>query len=288
MTPSNLAIILGSAVIHVVAHVAIRRAQDRAAFVWWMLLWGGVLFVPVLFLIPLHIPPAAWGLMAVSAVFEALYFGLIAQAYRHGELSLVYPLARGTAPLFLLIWSAVLLAERPTAGGMLGVALIAGGLYFINLPRLSAWKEPLLALGHLAPRLALLAGLSISMYTVIDRAGVRLVEPLLYTYLALLMTTLLLTPYTLRLVGWSGLKAELRSSRLNSVAAGFTTMTAYAVVLYAMRNGVPASYAGATREISVVFGAIAGVWLLKESGSAMRVLGSVAVAAGVAVIAFFG
>ncbi len=288
MTPFNLAIILGSAVIHVVAHVAIRRAKDRAAFVWWMLLWGGVLFLPVIFFIPFHVPPTAWGLMAVSAVFEALYFGLIAQAYRHGELSLVYPLARGTAPLFLLIWSAILLAERPTAGGMAGVALIAGGLYFINLPRLSAWREPLLALGRLAPRLALLAGLSISMYTVIDRAGVRLVEPLLYTYLALLLTTLLLTPYTLRLVGWSGLKAELRSSRLNTVVAGFTTMAAYAIVLYAMRNGVPASYAGAVREISVVFGAIAGVWLLKESGSAMRVLGSVAVAGGVAVIALFG
>jgi drug/metabolite transporter (DMT)-like permease len=288
MTLPNLALILGSAVIHVVAHVGIRRAKDRAAFVWWMLVWGGVLFLPVVFLVPLRIPPAAWGLMAISAVFEALYFALIAQAYRHGELSLVYPLARGTAPLFLLVWSAVLLAERPTAGGIIGVALIASGLYLINLPRLSAWKEPLRALGRLAPRLALLAGLSISMYTVIDRAGIRLVEPLLYTYLALLLTTLLLTPYTLRLVGWAGLKAELRSSRLNSVTAGFTTMAAYAVVLYAMRNGVPASYAGAVREISVVFGAMAGVWLLKESGSAMRVVGSVAVAAGVAVIALFG
>lgn len=288
MTPLNLALIIGSAVIHVVAHVAIRRAKDRAAFVWWMLLWGGVLFLPVVFLIPFHVPPAAWGLMAISAVFEALYFGLIAQAYRHGELSLVYPLARGTAPLFLLVWSAVLLAERPTAGGVAGVGLIAAGLYFINLPRLSAWKEPILALGRLAPRLALLAGFSISMYTVIDRAGIRLVEPLLYTYLALLLTTILLTPYTLRLVGWSGLKTELRSSRLNSVAAGFTTMAAYAVVLYAMRNGVPASYAGAVREISVVFGAIAGIWLLKESGSVMRVAGSLGVAAGVAVIALFG
>lgn len=288
MTPFNLALILGSAVIHVVAHVALRRARDRAAFVWWMLLWGGVLFAPILFIFPLRIPPAAWAIMALSAVFEALYFGLIAQAYRHGELSLVYPLARGTAPLFLLVWSGVLLAERPTPGGVGGVALIAGGLYLINLPRLAAWREPLRALGRPAPRLALLAGLCISLYTVIDRAGIRLVEPLLYTYLALLMTTALLTPDTLRVAGWAGLKAELRSSRWASVAAGFTTMAAYAIVLYAMRNGVPASYAGAVREISVVFGAIAGVTLLKESGSGMRVLGSAGVALGVAVIALLG
>jgi len=288
VTPFNLALILGSAVVHVVAHVALKRARDRAAFVWWMLLWGGLLFAPVLVFFPLHIPPIAWAIMAISAVFEALYFGLIAQAYRHGELSLVYPLARGTAPLFLLLWSSLVLAERPSVGGAGGVALIATGLYFINLPRLSAWREPLLALGRLAPRLALLAGLCISLYTVIDRAGIRLVEPLVYTYLALLITVVLLTPYTLRVVGWRGLQAELRSSRLNSVAAGFTTMAAYAIVLYAMRSGVPAAYAGAIREISVVFGVIAGVTLLKERGSAMRLAGSVGVAAGVAVIALWG
>jgi drug/metabolite transporter (DMT)-like permease len=288
VTPFNLALILGSAVVHVVAHVALRRARDRAAFVWWMLVWGGVLFAPVLFLIPLRIPLAAWGIMTLSAVFEALYFALIAQAYRHGELSLVYPLARGTAPLLLGLWSAMFLRERPTAGGVGGIALIAAGLYLINLPRLSAWQAPLRALGRLAPRLALLAGLCISLYTVIDRAGIRLVEPLLYTYLALWLTTLLLTPYTLRVAGWQGLKAELRHSRLNSVAAGMTTMAAYAIVLYAMKGGAPAAYAGAIREISVVFGVLAGVVLLKEQGGPMRLAGSVGVAAGVAVIALFG
>jgi drug/metabolite transporter (DMT)-like permease len=288
MTFANLALILGSAVIHVVAHVAIRRAKDRTAFVWWMLVWGGVLFAPVLLIFPLEIPQAAWGIVALSAVFEALYFALIAQAYRHGELSLVYPLARGMAPLFLLVWSALFLAERPTWGGAGGVGLIAAGLYFINLPRLAALQAPLRALGELAPRLALLAGLCISLYTAIDRVGVGLVEPLLYTYLALLITTLLLTPYTLRVAGWHGLKAELRSSRLGSVVAGFTTMAAYAIVLYAMRSGTPAAYAGAVREISVVFGAAVGVTLLKESGSAMRVAGAVCVAVGVAVIAVWG
>jgi drug/metabolite transporter (DMT)-like permease len=200
----------------------------------------------------------------------------------------VYPLARGTAPLFLLVWSTLFLAERLSWGGVGGVALIALGLYLINLPRFNAWREPVRALAQPAPRLALTAGLCISLYTAIDRAGIRRVEPLLYTYLALWLTLLLLTPYTLRSVGWAGLWAELRSSRLNSVVAGFTTLAAYAVVLYAMQQGVPAGYAGAVREISVVFGALAGVWLLKERGSVMRVLGAAAVASGVAVIALLG
>jgi len=169
-----------------------------------------------------------------------------------------------------------------------GIGLIALGLYLINLPSLAAWRAPLQALRQTGPRLALLAGLCISLYTAIDRAGINLLAPLLYTYLALWLTVLFMTPYVLRSVGWGGLTAELRSSRFNSVIAGFTTMAAYAIVLYAMRAGVPVSYAGAMREISVVFGVIAGVWLLKESGSAMRVLGAAAVAGGVALIALAG
>jgi drug/metabolite transporter (DMT)-like permease len=288
LTLNHLLLILGSAVIHVVAHVALKRARDRTAFVWWELLWGGVLFAPVLLAGAWPLPPLAYAIMALSAVFEALYFGLIARAYQFGDLSVVYPLARGTAPLFLVVWAALFLAERPTWGGVTGVALIALGLYLINLPGLAAWLAPLRALRDAGPRLALLAGLCISLYTVTDRAGIALVDPLLYTYLALWMTFVLLTPYTLRRVGVRGLAAELRSSRLGSVVAGFTTLAAYAIVLYAMRAGAPASYAGAVREISVVFGAVVGVVLLKERGSYMRVLGAAGVAGGVAVIALLG
>ena len=289
MTLFNLLLILASAVVHVVAHVALKRARDRTAFVWWMLIWGGVLFFPLAVLRWQSIPPAALGIMAASAVFEALYFYAIARAYRHGDLSIVYPLARGTAPLFLLLWSSLFLADRLTAGGAAGVGVIAIGLYLINLPRLGAWSQPLRSLlGQPGPRWALLAGVCISLYTLIDRFGIQLVDPLLYTYLALWLTVALITPITLREVGRHGLRAELAASKWSSVLAGATTMIAYAMVLYAIRAGTPASYAGAVREISVVFGAAAGVLLLKERGSAMRVAGALCVAAGVAVIALLG
>ena len=288
MTLPNLALILASAVVHVVAHVALKRAQDRTAFVWWMLVWGGLLFAPVLFVARLAVPPLAWAIIAASAVFEALYFTAIARAYRLGDLSVVYPLARGTSPLFLLLWTRLFLADHITLGGAGGIALIAIGLYVINLPRPGAWLEPLRSFYQAAPRWAVFAGVCISAYTFVDRAGIQIVEPLLYTYLALWVTFLILTPLTVRQVGWAGLRAEPRGSGLGSVLAGFTTMAAYAMVLYAIRWGTPASYAGATREISVVFGAAAGIVLLHERGSSMRVAGSVCVAAGVALIALLG
>jgi drug/metabolite transporter (DMT)-like permease len=288
MTLPNLVLILASAMVHVVAHVALKRARDRAAFVWWMLVWGGVLFAPVLVLGHPSVPAAAWAIMAVSGACEVLYFLAIARAYRLGDLSLVYPLARGTAPLFLLLWTTLFLADHITPGGVAGIAVIAIGLYLINLPGLGAWLQPLRQLSQPAPLTALAAGLCISLYTFIDRGGIQLVEPLLYTYLTLWITLLFITPLTLRQVGWAGLRAELGASRLSSVLAGFTTMAAYTMVLYAIRFGTPASYAGAVREISVVFGAAIGVTLLHERGSAMRVAGAVGVAAGVALIALFG
>jgi drug/metabolite transporter (DMT)-like permease len=288
MPLSLFTLILASALIHVVAHVALKRARDRTAFVWWMLFWGAVLFAPVVILIRMPIPPIGWVFIGLTSVFESLYFASIAKAYQTGDLSLVYPLARGAAPAFLLLWSAAALGERPSLPGVLGILAIAGGLYVISLPRLAAWREPLRGLQTAGPRWALFAGACISLYTAVDKVGVEFMDPLLYLYLGVVLTVIWLAPWALATVGARGLWAELRSSRLASVLAGFTTMAAYTLVLIAMRAGAPASYAGAVREISVVFGVGIGVLVLKESGAAMRLGGSLLVAGGVAAIGLWG
>lgn len=288
MSPLCLLLVLLSAFLHVVLHIALRRARDPTSFIWWTWLCASILFLPVPILFWQSGSASAWAILVVSAIFEALYYGAIAKAYQVGDLSVVYPLARGTAPFLIVIWSMLLLGERPTVGGLCGVALIAGGLCIINLPRLGAWREVLRGLGQPAPRWALLAGVCISCYTTMDKVGVRMLAPLLYTYLAMTLTFVWLTPHTLRAVGWRGLMAEWRASRTYVVIAGFTAMAAYMIVLYVMKLGAPASYVGATREISVVLGAIAGVVLLKERGAAPRLLGSAFIAGGVGAIALLG
>ncbi|MBM4423783.1 MAG: hypothetical protein FJ030_10365 [Chloroflexi bacterium] len=289
MTLTNLSLILFSACIHVVSHVALRKAANRNALVWWVLLWGCVLFSPALIFDWRPVSLQVLGIMILSAVFEALYYYSIAKAYSKGDgISIIYPLARGTAPVLLMIWASVWLNERPRLGGALGVMAIAAGLYLINLPRLGAWREPLRALNHSGPRWALLAGLCISLYSVIDRVGISHLDPLLYTYIALCITWVFITPITLREVGWSNLKNELRLNWLGSVIAGITNMAAYIIVLYTIRNGTPASYAGATREVSVVFGVLVGVWFLNEKGTAMKVAGAACVAMGIVLIKLLG
>ena len=288
MTPFTTLLILLSAGLHVVTHVALKLSRDRSAFIWWMLLWAGILFLPIPLLGWTSIPPIGWGWMAFSAVFEAGYFAAIALAYRGADLSVVYPLARGTAPVLLLLWSLVFLRESLSAGGVLGILLITVGLYAVNLPRLGAWREPLRALRQAGPRWALAAGACTSAYTAIDKVGITHVPPLLYTYLALWMSLVLLTPWTLRLVGRKGLSDEVRSSRGGTVLAGFTTLAAYGLVLLAMSWGVLAAYAGTLREISVVFGAAFGVFVLKEPGGPMRILGASFVALGAVMIGVLG
>ncbi|MEK7312479.1 MAG: EamA family transporter [Chloroflexota bacterium] len=289
MTLSSLLLILFSACIHVVAHVALKRATNRTALIWWMLLWGGLIFSPVLVFDWHPISLQVWGIMALSAVFGALYFYAIAKAYAAGDdISIIYPLARGTAPMLLLAWSALYLREQPNAGGALGVVAIAAGLYLVNLPRIGAWREPLRALSHTGPRWALLAGLCISLYTVIDRVGVTLLDPLLYTYIVLWIAWVFLTPFAFREVGWNILKSELRANWISSLIAGFTNTAAYVIVLYVMQSGTRASYAGATREISVVLGVIVGVMFFKEKGTVMKLAGAACVAAGVVMIKLLG
>jgi len=285
---ASVLLILGSACMHVVVHISLKNARDRAAFVWWMLLFAMLLFSPILVIFRQPISLVALGVMALSAIFEATYFLAIAQAYRGADLSVVYPLARGTAPALLLIWSALILREAITPGGIAGVVTIAAGLYLVNLPRLGAWGEPLRALRQAGPRWALLAGLSTSLYTAIDKIGISLVTPFLYTYVALGVTTAMVTPFTLRQVGWRGLREELISARLSAVVSGFMTLGAYAIVLVAMQRGTPASYAGAVREVSVVLGAAYGVLVLKESRSPLRIAASLLVVLGVAMIAVLG
>ena len=288
ITLGGLSLIVFSAMLHVAVHMALKRAQDRTAFIWWMWFWGVLLTTPVAVRYWESVPAAVWGIMCVSAVFDTWYYRSITKAYRAGDLSVVYPLSRGTAPVLILLWSLLFLKESPTVGGVAGIGIIVAGIYLLQLPQFGAWRESWQALGGPAARWALIAGLCISLYTTVDKVGVSYLAPLFYTYLNMAVMLVCLTPGTLRAVGRGGLVDELRSSRFITVGAGLASISAYAIVLYAMKMGLPASYAGALREISVVFGTITGIVLLKEQGTLIRLLGASMIAAGSVTIALLG
>lgn len=140
MPPLALALLLTAAVLHTGWNLLLKRSgADTWLVSWWALLLIGLLGLPVVLANPL--PPQIWPYLIASAIFEMLYFTLLAAAYRSADFSLVYPIARGAAPALIALWAVLLLDERPSPGGLLGLAVIVGGLVVV------AWRPGLQAEG---------------------------------------------------------------------------------------------------------------------------------------------
>jgi drug/metabolite transporter (DMT)-like permease len=288
MPPLALTLILAAALVHVVPHAAIKGARDRDAFVWWMLAVNAVVYSFLLFVRELPSTANLWMLIGASAAIETLYLFAISRAYASGALSVVYPLARGSAPLFLLGFSLLVLHERLTVAGACGVVAIAAGVYLINLPSFAEWRAPLLALRLPSPRWALSAGFMTAVYTSIDKLAIRFVDPLLYIYLVLAATLLFYTPLALRTTGWSAMRETFATAPMRVVIAGIGMPLAYGLVLLAMRMGVPASYAGSVREVSVIVAAIVGIAAFGERVTLPRLAGACVIAGGIVAVAWRG
>jgi drug/metabolite transporter (DMT)-like permease len=223
---------------------------------------------------------AAAGLAAISALLELLYVWLLSTAYQRGELSVVYPIARGSAPLLAVIFGLALLGERLSPPQLLGVALLLVGILAVTLPQT----------GGKATLPALLTGVCIAVYTAVDRVGVRQsTPPWLYGWL---LVTLL--AIALQVTSWIGARRVARRDasdptpvRLPLAAAiGAFIWAGYFLVLFAL-SIAPLSVVAPVRETAVVGVAIWGVWKLREQKAAvLKLLGAGATVAGVALLAF--
>ena len=288
MPPLALTLILVAALVHVVPHAAIKGSRNRDAFVWWMLVVNALVYSFLFLVRELPSSRNVWLLIVASAAVEALYLFAISRAYASGALSVAYPLARGSAPLFLLAFSLLLLHEQLTVAGACGVVAIAAGVYLINLPAFAQWREPLRALALPWARWALSAGFMTAVYTSVDKLAIRFVDPLLYIYLVLVATLLFYTPLALRTTGWPAMRETLIATPVRIAIAGTAMPLAYGLVLLAMQMGVPASYAGSVREVSVIVAAIVGVIAFGEKVTLPRIAGACAIAAGIVAVAWHG
>jgi drug/metabolite transporter (DMT)-like permease len=290
MTLLSLALLILAAVLHALSNALIKLSRDKLAFTWWMLTAWAILGFPLILFVG-QPPPIGWLIILVSGLIEAVYFITLTRAYALGDLSQVYPVARGSAPLFVLLWAVLFLDEQPTLVGVGGILIVVSGLYLVNLPALSEWKRPLLGFRSPAARWALLTGLLISIYSAIDKVGVRYVDPLPYLYLFLVVTWLALSAQWLSPSRRSALRAELNPDLKRSVARAITTALlasgAYGLVLVALRLS-PVSYVSPVRELSVVVGAWLGVRFMNEPGGRLRIFAAALVALGIMVIALGG
>ena len=221
--------------------------------------------------------PHAAGLGVVSAALELTYIFLLSAAYRRGEVSVVYPIARGSAPLPAVLFGLIILGEKLATPQLIGVALLLAGILAVTLSQASGR----------ATLPALLTGIAIAAYTSVDRLGVRLAAPWLYGWL--LVTVLAAGLVVAR---WLGARLGTRapapadpiSWRRAMVIGGFT-WGAYLLVLAALSIASLAIVAP-VRETAVVAVAVWGVWKLHErTGAWLKLSGAVATLLGVVLLA---
>jgi drug/metabolite transporter (DMT)-like permease len=287
MSPLALVLVLTGAVLHATWNLSAKRAAGGGdvAFVFLMSLVSLVLMLPF-GLASWVVDPPSLGLLPVlaivaSGVVHAVYFLLLQQGYRHGDLSVVYPVARGTGPLFAVVAAVVLLGERPGPVGAVGIAAILAGIVLVSglLAASGARRGRPAGVGW-----GTLTGLWIATYTVIDAWAVTSLGlgPLVYFFLSLAVTAAVLAPFALRDTAAVG--AEWRESRRQILVVGILSPVAFTLVLFAMRLA-PLAYVAPLREVSMMVGVLYGAWLLHERVTALRLAGVACMIAGVVALA---
>lgn len=286
MSGVAMAIVLTAAFLHAGWNYLLKKSQGKIVFVWWFLLISMALYLPMfLYYWPqTTIPLLGWSCVVATGLLHGLYFWFLGGAYQRGDLSLVYPLSRGSGPLFVPFLAVGLIHERLFLFGILGIALVIVGIYIIHLRSFSgqSFLEPFLAFRGGASLWALCTGGTIAAYSLVDKIGVGIVYPPVYIYLMLVLAWLFLTPYVLvKERRW--LKEEWHMNKGTILLLGFLVLFTYMMILFALRMS-KVSYVVAVREVSIVFSALYGIVWLGEKHARQKFVGAVLIALGVAFI----
>ena len=292
-----LACVLVSAVMHATWNILLKTAGDplRTATVGMIAAFAVLLpsaVVGWLLLGQPAIPPQALLIGFLSGLAEIAYFVFLAAAYRRGDLSIVSPLARGTAPLLIVVVGIVLLGERLSTGALVGVALLLIGLLTVQRP----WRFLQVAqAGHRsAAGFALLTGLMIATYTSLDRVGSQLIPPWLYATILWGVGAVGLGIIDLarpRIAGGAFAQEPDSLNLRRAIVGGMLTLAAYSLILFALSRA-EVSLVGPLRESAVLITAAYGIVKLGEAVTrreiTLRLSGSLMVLLGAAVLAIAG
>ncbi len=284
MTTFALALVLASAVAHATWNLFAKRAGGGIPFLWLALALSIPLYAPIAFVVLLvtgaTVGPTVVAWTFVNAALNVAYFIFLQRGYRAGDLSIVYPLARGTGPVLATIGAVLLFGERPTPLAIVGAIAIALGVVVLTGdPRKLRQRGIGAAVGY-----ALITGVTIAAYTLWDKRGVSglLIPPILYEWSSNVWRVLILSP--LALPRWSEIRAEWSANRTPAIAVAILSPLAYMLVLTALVIS-PVSYVAPAREIGILFGVVLGARSLAEADPARRSFAAALMVGGVIALA---
>jgi drug/metabolite transporter (DMT)-like permease len=272
-----VAVVLGSAVLHAAWNALAHAARDRFAAITLIGIACVVCAAPAIILISAP-NRAAWPFIGVSAALETAYSFGLALAYRLGDFSRAYPLARGTSPMLVALVAALVLGQPASGAAWLGIGVVCVGLFTLAVADGLPGREGLPAVAA-----AVGTGVVIASYTVVDGLGVRRAGTVVgYAawIFALQGAAILLIALALR---GRALLPALRADRDRGLAGGVVSMVAYSLVLWAQTRGSLAEVA-TLRETSILIGCAIGTVVFRERFGRARLLASVGVVFGVVLI----
>ena len=292
MPLSALVLVLLAAVLHASWNIVAKRAGGDQRFTLITSLFTSVLWLPAGLWFGWHEVPLwgwlEWGVVSASAIVHLLYFNTLLAGYRAADLTVVYPLARGSAPLLTAAAAVVLLGESLNLLGAAGVLAVCGGVFLIaGGPAL--WRHAhdpgQRARTRAGVRWGLLTGAMIACYSVIDGYAIKVlaIGPVIFDYACNVLRVPLQLPTLLRCR--PALLEALRAQWKHALVVATLGPLAYILVLYALTLA-PLSHVAPAREISMLVAALLGGRLLGEADRGLRLLGAACMAAGVMALAW--
>lgn len=291
MPASALALVILAGLIHAIWNIAAKKAGGDVRFAAFTGLLTALIWAPVGVWLGWDVLPGwgatEWAFIAASGILHTLYFVVLLRGYRKADLTVVYPLARGSGPLLSSLVAIVLLGEQISAFGVAGIAAVVAGVFFIaGGPALfRAAHDPAKKAGvHKGMAYGLLTGVFIAGYTVMDGYAVKVVlmSPILLDYFSNFVRLMFLLPALLR-----DRAVAARHWRLQwkyALVVATIGPVGYVLVLYAMQVA-PLSHVAPAREVSMLFAALIGGKLLGEGDRMARIAGAACIAFGVMALA---
>ena len=279
MTFGALCLVLLAALTHASWNISAKVAAESRHFVWLFSAGSVLVYGPIVMAVLIveqpRFSPRHWVALSATSVLHLLYSISLQTGYRKSDLSVVYPIARGTGPLVSFIGAAMLLGETPTAQSILGLVLIVGGILLVA--GLVGHHERAPGVGVFY---GLLTGLLIAAYTLNDGYAVKvlMISPFVIDFTGNLFRMLVLAPRA-----WNDRRRvahEARVYRKPVIVVSVLGPLGYILVLFAMRMA-PVSHVAPARELSTLVGAWFGSRLLRESSGPWRIAGAALIVAGV-------
>ncbi len=277
MTLGITLLLLFAALTHASWNAIVKGARDPVAMATWVYVGSGLLLAPLMLLLP-PLPPKGWILVGIHFVLHVFYKLAMLQMYRLGDLSQVYPVARGLSPLLVTLIAIPVAGEFPSVVATMGIVVVCAGLMVFAL-------EPgALSRARIAPLLiALAAGVIASTYTVVDGLGVRLAGYGLSYFVTLFVVDG--ASMAVIALAWRrrALLPLLVASWRRGLPCAVLSIVNFGIVLWVISFTAMGPVA-AVRETSVVFAAVIGAVLMGEAFGVRRIAGAATIAAGIALI----